>query len=140
MLNRVLSIWRSYRCLPFWVQIWVGGILVPVNAAAFALNDTPSGYWAAWAAAFVVATNVPIMWVEQGMSKLMSLPHLVAWIPLQAFLLGRLLGYIDMTPLSKVEIIFATALAIVNGISIAFDVVDSVKWWRGDRQVTGRLA
>jgi len=140
MLNRSLTIWRSYRSLPLWVQVWVGGILVPVNAAAFVLTNTPSGYWAAWAAVFVVATNVPIMWKEQGMSKLMSLPHLVAWIPLHAFLLLRLTGTVGAQPLSHPELMLAAALLMVNGISLVFDTLDSFKWWRGDRQVPGHPA
>ena len=140
MLDRILTIWRSYRSLPLWVQVWVGGILVPANAAAFALTNTPSGHWAAWAAAFVVATNVPIMWMEQGMSKLMSVPHLVAWIPLQAFLLLRLTGAAGPTPLGQAELALAALLLVVNGISLAFDAVDSVKWWRGDRHVPGHPA
>jgi hypothetical protein len=83
MTHRLLLIWHTYRSLPLWVQIWVAGLLVPVNALSFMLLHTPTGLWAAWAALFVVATNLPIMWVEQGMSKLMSVPHLVAWVPLQ---------------------------------------------------------
>ena len=140
MLNRLLAIWRSYRSLPLWVQVWVGGILVPANAAAFALTNTPSGHWAAWAAAFVVATNVPIMWMEQGMSKLMSVPHLVAWIPLQVFLALRLTGAAGSAPLEQAEFVLALMLLVVNGISLAFDALDSLKWWRGERHVPGHPA
>jgi hypothetical protein len=140
MLDRLLTIWRSYRSLPLWVQVWVGGILVPANAAAFALTDTPSGHWAAWAAAFVVATNVPIMWMEQGMSKLMSVPHLVAWIPLQVFLALRLTGAAGSAPLEQAEFVLALMLLVVNGISLAFDALDSLKWWRGERHVPGHPA
>lgn len=140
MLDRLLTIWRSYRSLPLWVQVWVGGILVPANAAAFALTNTPSGHWAAWAAAFVVATNVPIMWMEQGMSKLMSVPHLVAWIPLQVFLALRLTDAAGSAPLEQVEFVLALMLLVVNGISLAFDALDSLKWWRGERHVPGHPA
>lgn len=140
MLDRLLTIWRSYRSLPLWVQVWVGGILVPANAAAFALTDTPSGHWAAWAAVFVVATNVPIMWVEQGMSKLMSVPHLLAWIPLQVFLALRLTGAAGSAPLEQAELVLVLMLLVVNGISLALDALDSLKWWRGDRHVPGHPA
>lgn len=140
MLDRLLTIWCSYRSLPLWVQVWVGGILVPANAAAFALTNTPSGHWAAWAAAFVVATNVPIMWVEQGMSKLMSVPHLLAWIPLQVFLALRLTGAAGSAPLEQAELVLVLMLLVVNGISLAFDALDSLKWWRGDRHVPGHPA
>ncbi|WP_286742160.1 hypothetical protein [Aquabacterium sp. UBA2148] len=140
MLSRLFTIWHSYRSLPLWVQVWVGGILVPANATAFLLTDTPSGHWAAWAAVFVVATNVPIMWVEQGMSKLMSVPHLVAWIPLHVFLALRLTGSAGATPMDEAERVLIIVLLVVNGISLAFDLIDSLKWWRGDRHVPGHPA
>jgi hypothetical protein len=140
MLDRLLTIWRSYRSLPLWVQVWVGGILVPANAAAFALTDTPSGQWAAWAAVFVLATNVPIMWAAQGMSKLMSVPHLVAWIPLHVFLVLRLTGAAGPMPVSKTELLLVLVLLVVNSISLGLDALDSLKWWRGDRHVPGHSA
>jgi hypothetical protein len=35
MMDRMNDIWRSLRSLPVWVQIWVVGILVPVNVLPF---------------------------------------------------------------------------------------------------------
>ena len=131
------SIWRSYRSLPLWVQVWVAGILVPVNGAAFFLIDTWTGMAAAIAAVFVVATNVPIMLIEGGMSRLMAIPHLFAWIPLSMFILGRFLNLMGGPPMSKQELVFAILLLIVNGISLIFDTIDTVRWCRGDRDIPG---
>ena len=66
-MDRLNDIWRSLRSLPLWVQIWVAGILVPVNVLPFFLLDT----------------------------------------------------------------------RVVNGISLAFDVMDSAKWVAGDRATPG---
>ena len=137
LIHRLQRIWHSYRSLPLWVQVWVGGILVPVNAMSFLLLHTQTGQWAAWAALFVVATNAPIMWVEQGMSKLMSMPHLIAWLPLQVALLARLAGQLGDAPLQPFEHPLIVALLLVNGISLAFDAIDSVRWFKGDRAVPG---
>lgn len=38
-----LDIWRSYRALSLWVQIWVNVILVPVNIASLAF-DIPDAW------------------------------------------------------------------------------------------------
>ncbi|WP_290767045.1 hypothetical protein [Aquabacterium sp.] len=137
LMHRLQHIWHSYRSLPLWVQVWVGAILVPVNALSFLLLHTPTGQWAAWAALFVVATNVPIMWVARGMSKLMSVPHLIAWLPLQVALLARLAGQLGATPLQPFEQPLILALLLTNGISLVFDAIDSVRWLQGDRAVPG---
>lgn len=137
LIPRLQRIWHSYRSLPLWVQVWVGGILAPVNALSFLQLHTLSGQWAAWAALFVVVTNVPIMWLEQGMSKLMSVPHLLAWLPLQVALLARLAGQLGTTPLQPFEQPLILALLLTNGISLVFDAIDSVRWFKGDRTVPG---
>lgn len=138
MNNRLMQIWISYRSIPLWVQIWVAGMLVPANALAFALLDTWGGQVAAWAAMFVVATNLPIMWWERGMSKLMSMPHLLAWIPLEVALVQRLAGRVGPVPLTGLEQAFLILLLIVNGISLVFDLMDSLRWLRGDRSIPGQ--
>lgn len=133
-MRKTGEIWRSYRSLPLWVQLWVGLILVPVNAAPFFLLDTWSGRAGAIAAAVVVATNLPIMWIAGGMSKAMSLPHLAAWIPLEIALVWRLSGAAVST---SAELGLAWTLLIVNGISLGFDLIDSWRWLRGEREIPG---
>lgn len=135
--SRLVLIWHSFRSIPLWVQIWVAGILVPANAAAFLMLNTWSGQMAAWAAAFVVLTNVPIMWFAGGMSRLMSLPHLIAWGPLQVALVMRLTGQAGITPLTGVEQAFIIGLLTINGISLVFDTLDSWRWLKGEREVPG---
>lgn len=132
MTSRLHAAWRSYRALPLWVQIWVGLCLVPVNMVPFFMLDTATGRAGALAIAAVAATNMPILIYERGMSRLLSIPHLVAWIPLWAWLAHRLYSGV---PMSGAESVLAWALLIVNGISLVFDVLDSARWLHGAREV-----
>ncbi len=137
MNTRSIQIWHSYRSLPSWVQIWVGFVLIPANVLPFFFLDTWSGRAGAMAALLVVATNVPIMWAAGGMSRAMSLPHLFAWIPLEIALALRISGAAGSLTLTTVELALAIVLLLVNGISLVFDAIDSWRWWRGQRAVSG---
>lgn len=133
----ISAVWHSWKSLPVWVQIWVAVILVPVNAAAFFMVYTPTGKAAAFAAIFVILTNVPIMLYEGGMSRMMAMPHLVAWIPLSIYIIARLLVFSNSPAVGKAELIFAIIILVVNGISLIFDTVDTIKWRRGERDIPG---
>lgn len=129
--------WMSFRALPGWVQLWVGVVLVPVNAAAFLLLDLWTGRAVAAAAILVVLTNLPIMLVDGGMSKRMSIPHLLIWGPLEYVLMAHLLPWGEPPSVSALEWQFALIIVLVNGISLAFDALESWRWLRGDRTVPG---
>jgi hypothetical protein len=133
-MNALRQSWQSFRSLPTWVQIWVGLILVPVNVAPFIFLDTSTGQWAALAALFVLVTNGPIMLWYAGMNRALSLPHLVAWVPLEVALVLRVTGHAGPATLATPELVLAWVLLIVNGISIVFDVLDSWRWLRGERE------
>ena len=137
MMDRMNDIWRSLRSLPAWVQIWVVGILVPVNVLPFFLLDTRVGMAAALAALFVAATNGPLMWIYRGMNKVLSIPHLIAWAPLEIYLLMLLADSGFRAEAGDVELGLAVLLLIINGISLVFDVIDSAKWMAGDRATPG---
>lgn len=136
-MDNLIDIWRSLRSLPLWVQIWVAGILVPVNALPFFLIDTRVGVAGALAALLVVATNGPLMWIYQGMNKVLSIPHLIAWGPLEIYLLMLLADNDFRAEAGALELGLAVLLLVVNGISLAFDVMDSAKWLAGDRATPG---
>lgn len=122
-MQRLIDIWKSFLAIPTWVKIWVVVILVPANMASLLFLDQPSGGLIAALAIGGMALNGPIMWVDRGLSKLMSLPHLLLWGPLMVVLWPQL-----GAP-------YPTALFVINAISLAFDAVDFAKWLRGDRQV-----
>lgn len=66
-----------------------------------------------------------------------SLPHLLAWIPLEIALAPRLSGVIGALPPTGAEIALATLLLAVNGVSLVFDALDSWRWLRGERDMPG---
>ena len=131
---RLRDCMASFQALPCWVRPWVAVVLVPVNIAPFFFLETSTVQAAAWASAFVAVTNLPIMLQQRGMSRLMSLPHLVAWIPLVAWLLVRMAG---AEPLEMAETTLAWALITVNSLSLGFDGVDTWRWLAGERDIPG---
>lgn len=135
---RLRASWRSFRALPMWVQIWVGAVLVPVNAAPFVMLDLWTGRVAAVAAVLVALTNLPIMVMDGGMSKRMSLSHLLIWGPLEYLLIARLIEVGGPPAPSALEWRLGLIIVLVNGISLAFDVLESWRWLRGDRSIPGR--
>ena len=131
------DIWRSLRSLPVWVQIWVVGILVPVNVLPFFLLETAVGQAGVVAALVVLATNGPLLWIYRGMNKVLSIPHLLAWGPLEIYLLMLLADSGFRAEAGVVELGLAVLLLVINGISLVFDVIDSAKWMAGDRVTPG---
>lgn len=133
--ENILAAWASYRRMPAWVQIWVGVILFPTNAVSFFLLDTWFGYYAAWAAGFVFFTNMPIMYACRGMSRLMAVPHLFGWIPLEILGILRFFEMVGPLPTTAVEITFIVLIVLVNGVSLIFDIHDTKRWMQGERQI-----
>ncbi|UYY86337.1 hypothetical protein [Alcaligenes sp. SMD-FA] len=102
--------------------------------------DTPTGRWAAWASVFVVSTNIPIMLIEGGMSRLMAVPHLLAWGPLVVMLFLRLANpHVGSAPSTASESALMWALLLVNSVSLCFDTLDTWRWCRGERDIPGRI-
>ena len=134
MNSRLVDCLRSFRALPRWVQLWMACVLVPVNLLPFLLLDTSTGRTAALATLVVMLGGLTIMLAERGLSRLMSVPHLVAWIPLVALLV---IWLARARPMSPAETGLAVALVAVNSISLGFDIVEFVRWCLGDRAVPG---
>ena len=125
-----LDIWRSFRAIPLWVQIWIVVLLMPINLATLAFWGQPNGALITVLAIGGMALNLPIMVVERGLSKLMSLPHVLLWTPLVVIVAVMIGGPLD--PAFKT---FLWILLLLDVISLAFDFPDIWKWWKGDRSV-----
>ncbi len=134
-MTRLKNIWHSTLSLPNWVIIWVFVFLAPANLVCFFLMDTKIGFWASIANVLMFPTNILLIWLNQGMSRALSVPHLFAWFPLVGYVAYRLATGTDI---GQVEWIYGVALLIINVVSLAFDTVDSLKWWRGEREIVGR--
>ena len=132
MKSRLADCQHSFRAMPRWVQLWMACVLVPVNLMPFLLLSTPTGRAAALATLVVMLGGLPIMLAERGLSRLMSVPHLVAWIPLVTLLVIWLM---HGRPMSPAETGLAVTLVVVNTISLGFDVVEFVRWCLGGRAV-----
>ena len=131
-MNLVPDIWRSFRALPRWVQIWVALILVPINMASLWFVSEPKGILIATLAVGGLMPNIVIMVAERGLSKMMALPHLVIWMPLLILLwshVGATSGGFHS---------YLWLLLAVDGLSLAFDIPDAWKWWKGDRAIAGK--
>ncbi|MBV1866207.1 MAG: hypothetical protein KUG74_17475 [Rhodobacteraceae bacterium] len=124
----ILEIWKSFRSMPTWVQIWVAFILAPVNMASLAFLSEPSGLWIAFLANIAMMMNMPVMLYDRGFSKLMALPHLLPWTILVIWLVAaRPIG-------SDIYNSYLSVLLVINTISLLFDYPDALHWKRGDRQ------
>ena len=129
-----LEVWQSFRRLPVWVQLWVAVWLMPVNLVGLAFigaEMAPQAVLVTSLAILGMLFNIPIMLYWRGLSKAMSLPHLVFWIPLTFVLIG-LLG---SQALSGSYLTYVWVLFLTNSLSLVFDIKDSVDWVRGDRAV-----
>lgn len=127
-----LDIWKSYRAMPMWVQLWVGLVLTPVNMASLFFISEPSGLMVAFLANIAMALNMPVILYDRGFSKLMALPHLVPW----TFLLGIII--FQRPDASGLFDTYLWLLLVTNLVSLAFDYPDAVKWCLGDRKPAGR--
>ena len=123
----IRDIWMSFRNLPLWVQIWMVFVLIPVNLAPLAFVDQPQGALIAALSVTGMALNIPIIRAARGMTKAMALPHLICWVPLVAIIIMLLT---DGTALSPEYTRFLLLLLVVDLISLAFDLNDSIVWLR----------
>ncbi len=130
-MELIKDIWRSFRALPLWVQVWVGLILVPVNMASILFVFHPAGLLIAALAIGGMTPNLFIMIKERGLSKAMALPHLLIWTPLVFILLTNL----DSPWVQGRYQTYIWLLLVVDLTSLAFDFPDAWKWWKGDRAI-----
>lgn len=128
----ILEIWRSFRSLPQWVQIWAALILVPVNMFSLNFLNQPGGLLIAALAVGGMMPNLFIIFFERGFSKAMALPHLVLWTPLVIVIA---LWLKNGGPDATVFPIYLSLLLATNLISLGFDFKDAWQWWRGARSV-----
>jgi len=130
--NVFVEIWNSFRATPGWVQVWMVFLLIPINMASLFFINEPKGMLIAFLANIGMLLNIPVMFYDRGMSKLMSIPHLLPWTVLVLLIIFR---RPEATGLYST---FLWALLVVNLISLAFDYVDALKWLKGDRAIASR--
>ncbi len=134
MKSRIGQLWESISGLPTWVKIWLM-ILATTNMMSFAFLDTETGFWTAIAFTIIGLLNMPMMFAQAGLTRLLSFPHFV-WLPLLVYLYPRLIGPHAIAH-SNPECVLALSVFVVNGISLMFDILESYRWLRGRREILG---
>ena len=128
----IMEIYKSFRALPGWVQIWVMFLLMPINMASIFFINEPMGLWIAVLAIGAMMLNMPLMLYDRGFSKLMALPHIIPWTLLVAILVFR------RPEASGTYDIYLWVLLVAELISLGFDYPDAISWINGKRDVSGR--
>ena len=135
MSEKMNRLWQSITGLPRWVQVWVM-ILATTNMASLLFLDTDIGFWSAVAFFGVVSgLNMPMMFIQGGLTRALSFPHLI-WVPLLVYIYPSIIGPNALDPASPV-FQFGVAIVVVNGISLLFDFMECVRWLKGGREVLG---
>ncbi len=129
-MQLVRDIWGSALRLPFPMQLWLFGLLMPVNIAALFALGQPLGPLVAVLAVGALAANGVVMVIDRGFSLAMALPHVALWVPLLGVIGYLLLGGED---LSGGYTAYLVALLVINAISLYFDIPDTRRWFAGQR-------
>lgn len=127
-----MSFAEAVAAQPAWVGIWLnvllfGGFVVPL--ALLIWRETRL------AALFSVLGNVVnmlgVQWlfVKMGYVKLLGLPHILMWLPLVIYLV--ILARRPTTRAWPRRIIWV--IVAVLSVSLAFDIVDVLRWILGER-------
>ena len=134
MSIRVSRVLQSIAGMKTWVKVWLM-MLGPANMAAFLFLDTNIGYWSAVAGVLVFATNIPMMFIQGGITRALSLPHMI-WVPLLIYIFPQIIGPEALDPTSA-EFRLGVTIFVFNGISLAFDFLESYRWFNGEREILG---
>ncbi|WP_281994688.1 hypothetical protein [Ruegeria faecimaris] len=121
----IVDIWKSFRDLPAWVQIWLVVLLIPTNLAPLAYLDQPNGILIAALSIGGMALNLPIMLATRGMSKAMAFPHLICWVPMVFVVIAVFASEAELAIGYAKFLVF---LLVIDLISLAFDVNDARVW------------
>ncbi|MEL6564720.1 MAG: hypothetical protein AAFQ59_09780 [Pseudomonadota bacterium] len=137
--GRIVEVSLSLWSAPAWVRVWVFVFLVPVNfwaVGAWLATDHPLPAWLSLAWLFVVVVNSAITLIERGVSKVTSASHLIVWLPAWVYAVWWLMqGTLDGHVLK-----LAWAYVIIIGICNIFDLYDTWRWLKGERDVLGKEA
>ena len=88
----ILSIRRSFRRLPLWVQGWMVFLLIPANLFSLFFLSEYMGVLVCVLAIGGMAPNLLIIVFDRGLSKLMAIPHIILWTPLCLLILWMLIA------------------------------------------------
>jgi len=111
--------------LVYWVR-WLG--IINLWTAFFFIRRRQA-QWVLASIVFIMATNIPLA-LTFGLVKVVSIPHLMVWIPLIVYLANEL-----RSGRVKHPSIFGTWIGLVAAtdlVSVIFDIRDSAEYLMGD--------
>ncbi len=127
-MGLLTDITTSLLRAPLGVLVWMSVALLPVNVASLFFLDEPLGGVVAALAVGGLLPNLVIMARYRGFTSVMGVPHTMAWIPLLVVALVAL----TTQDVSTSYAVFLGVLVVVDGISLYFDVPDTLRWRRGE--------
>lgn len=132
-MNHIERIFRSHFSLPVWVIVWMWLFLIPANLSGLLFLDTISGRWIAVLGGGALLVNGLLVLLNGGFSRVLAIPHVVLWGGLEIILLHR----ITVETLSPAEMRIVLIVLTINGVSLIFDIIDTRRWYLGERDVMG---
>ena len=140
--DRIQAVGFSWMRMKTWIKIW----LFALNAVfLFALFYWPSELAQIVLAAYFASAPLLLAFViaQRGLTRLLSIAHLIPWLPLMAYLVLRLtsdMAGVQTTPESDSGLFaYTVVLTLSVAVCLAFDFYDLVRWLRGDRARIGSL-
>lgn len=139
-LSRLEALGVSWLGIKTWVKYWL-----------FALNGVFLAAFFFWPSEITKASLIAylatmplllaIMIVQRGLTRLLGLGHLVAWVPLVIYLLGRVTGDAFGSRLSSESEggLYFYTLCLLGFVTVclAFDIYDLIRWFAGARARLG---
>jgi hypothetical protein len=116
----------SWLALPLWVKVWLV-FLNGVFLAAFAFVPDRIGLVTIMAYVATAPLLIGQVGYDGGLRRILGLAHLVAWIPLLAWLI--------LVPDGSA---YSMLLSLTVAICLAFDINDLRLFFQGDRRVVGK--
>ena len=127
------QLWHSIIGLPHWVKLWLLA-LITTNMASLWFLDSGVGRWTAITFLIIGLLNLPIAYLQNGLSRLLSFPHLI-WFVLLGYLATQLWGQGALQ--SGALRNYAMTVFAINAISLGFDTVECLRWLKGQREILG---
>ncbi len=118
---------------PWWA--WIGLLIVANLAGPLVFLGSREAQ--AVLAAFLLAAGIQMtLFYFKGFVRLLGIGHIIAWVPLLAWLWTRLGALDSGTPFGQ----WILAVLVLNGISLVIDLVDVVRYAAGERTAALTMA
>jgi len=133
-MNWIFRIFKSLFALPPWVIVWMLVFLIPINMSGYFLLEYDTGWWVAALGGSAIILNMVLVLINGGFSKVLAIPHVVFWLPLELILIVH---WMNAPAMGSFEQTYLVIVLLINGISLGFDLYDTRQWWRGNRKIAG---